>query len=179
MIKAAHIALPSLLLISSPVLSMNDGFYLGFNAGYAKSKITDEDNDSTSRNNGTLAIYAGYNFVPYAGLEIGNSFNYAPSGKEHDIAKFHNLHIGPTLSGELTQNLDIYNKIHFSYINLNVGTGDDSFNENFLGAYYELGLSYNLSQNVGITTSLSYTWAKKDQLTLSSYGVLTGLKFSF
>ncbi len=171
-----------LALIAQPVLSLESGPYFGASVGYDRFKLSGKGGNTEGVNGYLGDIYFGYNFVPYFALEVGHS--YVQSSKEDDNKNkqtftTHKVHLGPTMSGELTKNVDIFNKIHLSQIQLS-SDEDDEYSPDFTGLYYELGLNFKMTDNVGITTNVSYTYGQSgDYGNYISYSLLTGLKFSF
>ncbi|CAA0113945.1 Uncharacterised protein [BD1-7 clade bacterium] len=153
----------------------------GINAGYAAFKPL---GNSAPKYDGsyTTNLYVGYNFTRSFGLEVA----YGISGefKPEDEVQFSGiesstLRVGPTFWGELNNWLGIYNKIQYADVTLknkqNTDKGDLSTN----GAYYEVGLLWALSPNIGITTSAAYLWTAGDDNNFSQIQGLGGLHFRF
>ncbi len=155
------------------------GITFGANVGYAAFSPLGKSSPEYGGSYVT-SVYVGYDFVHFFGLELG----YGISGKfkpqddanveiESQIARF-----GPSMSGDLTDWLGIYNKIQYANVRYKVTEGNESSLDTN-GAYYEVGLQWRFTDNIGLTTSASYLWTTGDDNTFSQIQGLGGLHFRF
>ncbi|MBU0745033.1 MAG: porin family protein [Gammaproteobacteria bacterium] len=174
------------LVMVQPVFAGNNrlsdyhpGFYVGAQAGYARTSEGGGPEDYINQFSGPKEIkkgkfggklLVGYSFLPYLGLEAGYTYypdnHYKSSEPMHDIvARFRTLdlmvkgilaleHFSPELVG-----WGMFGKLGAAVTGLDNNTADDSDHKHLKAILvrpaYALGVGYNFTDNFAIDLSFS------------------------
>jgi len=144
-------------LNSLPVHAIQKGWFAGVNAEYAELEITNKDTHSY-KNGSAGRVFAGFNFLPHIGLELGliqyNDFDAEDLDTSLSIQQ---AYLGAVLTGKLNPSTNIFAKVlvqqssaEFSYDGNKLDDSSD------LGWTYELGLSYHFHKNWAATANYAY-----------------------
>lgn len=163
--------------------AIESGPYAGISAGLSTFDFDNENFDLDNSFSG--AIYGGYKITPYFGVELAighlGEFTQDLTANNEVELEANVIRTGISAWGDLAEDIDMFIKLQLCQTKskLQAETLSDNISASGRGIYYEIGALFDITQNLGVTTSVSYLTSDLEGSDFSIAQASAGLHLSF